>query len=207
MFTDLWSRWLSRASQTSAGRRPCAAARRRFQPALEMLEDRIVPAVYTGPTEGWMSELPGNTLLSELSIPGTHDSMTFGLPSGNVAQTQSIDLATQLAAGIRFLDIRLGPYFDPTTGSLAQADFECFHGIINSGQSFDTNVLAVCENFLADHQNECIVMSIKNDYTGPGACPAINSRAFSIRSSRKANSIGIRARIFRRWTRHAARSS
>jgi hypothetical protein len=48
MFTNLWTRWLSRSSPASAmrRRRPAAVTRRRFRPALERMEDRIAPALY-----------------------------------------------------------------------------------------------------------------------------------------------------------------
>ncbi len=61
----------------------------------------------------WMSDLNNSLLISELSIPGTHDSMTFkgDLASGAaMAQCQVISLEQQLEAGIRSLDIRLAHY-------------------------------------------------------------------------------------------------
>src|SRR5438874_2499396 len=52
----------------------------------------------------WMGALPDQLRLSELSIPGTHDSMSFH--GGDAVQTQSMPLSTQLESGIRVLDIR-----------------------------------------------------------------------------------------------------
>ena len=34
--------------------------------------------------EGWMSELPDNVLLSKLSIPGTHNSMSYTCYEANI---------------------------------------------------------------------------------------------------------------------------
>ena len=52
----------------------------------------------------WMKRLPDNKKLSELSIPGTHDTCArFG---GDFAQCQSLALRDQFSIGLRFLDIR-----------------------------------------------------------------------------------------------------
>ncbi|HWR47487.1 MAG TPA: hypothetical protein VN327_07745, partial [Pseudonocardiaceae bacterium] len=58
-----------------------------------------------------MRDIPGDTPVTELSIPGTHNSGCIGGPFG-LAQTQDLDLSDQLNAGIRFLDIRLAHYQD-----------------------------------------------------------------------------------------------
>jgi 1-phosphatidylinositol phosphodiesterase len=52
----------------------------------------------------WMTDLKDNVLLSELSIPGTHDTMSFY--GGDAVQTQGMSLPNQLISGIRVLDIR-----------------------------------------------------------------------------------------------------
>ncbi|MEX1551649.1 MULTISPECIES: hypothetical protein [Enterococcus] len=58
----------------------------------------------------WMNELKDNTRLSELSIPGTHDSATHAIKHTvglGYVKTQSIDITRQLNNGIRFLDARV----------------------------------------------------------------------------------------------------
>jgi hypothetical protein len=58
----------------------------------------------------WMSYIDGNKKLSELTIPGTHDTCAEDVNKGEVVrefvQTQNKPLNEQLDAGIRFLDIR-----------------------------------------------------------------------------------------------------
>jgi 1-phosphatidylinositol phosphodiesterase len=104
-----------------------------------------------------MARLPGSTLLSEISLPGTHDSgaSVFG---GDIAFTQSMDLATQLNSGIRAWDIRLGEY----SGRL-----ELYHGIARQGQDFQNDVLATADAFLQAHPTESIVMRVKEEQTVP----------------------------------------
>ncbi|MCB2615736.1 phosphatidylinositol-specific phospholipase C, partial [Listeria monocytogenes] len=62
-------------------------------------------------TKQWMSALPDTTNLAALSIPGTHDTMSY---HGDItwtltkplAQPQTMSLYQQLEAGIRYIDIR-----------------------------------------------------------------------------------------------------
>ena len=54
----------------------------------------------------WMSPLDGGLLLSQLSIPGTHDSGARFEPLSRTAKCQTLTIGQQLDAGARFLDIR-----------------------------------------------------------------------------------------------------
>lgn len=54
--------------------------------------------------DSWMSNIPDETLLSNITIPGTHDSCaTSNIP---FVRTQYLSITKQLEAGIRFLDLR-----------------------------------------------------------------------------------------------------
>jgi 1-phosphatidylinositol phosphodiesterase len=105
----------------------------------------------------WMSWLSSNASLSELSIPGTHDSGA-SRAGGNIVLTQSMSLPEQLKSGIRAWDIRLGQDAD---GRL-----KIYHGIIQQGQDFETDVLAVASGFLDAYPSETILMRVKHD-NGP----------------------------------------
>ncbi len=59
---------------------------------------------YTG--RGWMGALDGGTLLSALSIPGSHDSGALHEPLRGTSRCQNLAIAEQLAIGVRYLDIR-----------------------------------------------------------------------------------------------------
>ena len=102
--------------------------------------------------QNWMSQIPDNKYLSELDIPGTHDSGTQSLSIW--AKTQGWTVSEQLTAGIRFLDIRIGNFGDT---------FDIVHGSIKvSGLTFD-DVLETCYSFLKSHQTETIIMSVQRD--------------------------------------------
>jgi 1-phosphatidylinositol phosphodiesterase len=104
------------------------------------------------PHASWMRDIPEDTPVTALSIPGTHNSASIGGPFG-FAQTQNLDLATQLDRGIRFLDIRLAQ---------CQSDLHIHHDMKCMGKDY-TDILTVCRNFLDKHPSETILMSIKDE--------------------------------------------
>ena len=51
----------------------------------------------------WMSELPDNAYVAQVSIPGTHDTATgHGTTMDTYSKTQEITIDQQLELGIRF---------------------------------------------------------------------------------------------------------
>ena len=102
----------------------------------------------------WMKSLPETLSLSNLSIPGTHD--TCALRNGfsfGFAKCQSWTLEDQLEAGIRFLDIRCRHRLNR---------FEIYHGVISQEITF-MQVLDICEAFLKKNPSECLLMSVKEE--------------------------------------------
>jgi hypothetical protein len=137
--------------------------RRTIGYGLEHLEQRLVLA------GDWLSVLPDSRLLSELSIPSTHDALSDCangcFPSGTLAsQAQALSLQSQLDLGIRGLDIRVDHAFAGTTIG-APAGYSYFfgivHGVVPMGYEFRDDVLQVVAGFLAAHPNEMILMSIQ----------------------------------------------
>ena len=102
----------------------------------------------------WMSRQPDDVRLSELSLPGTHDSCALhdGLSFG-FAKCQTWSLEDQLKAGIRFIDIRCRHMNDRLF---------IYHGIIDQQMTFE-EVRDICKKFLQEHPTECIVMSVKEE--------------------------------------------
>jgi 1-phosphatidylinositol phosphodiesterase len=104
------------------------------------------------PHASWLRGIPEDTPVTALSIPGTHNSASIGGLFG-FAQTQNLDIAAQLDAGIRFLDIRLAQ---------CQSDLHVHHDVKCMGTSY-TDILTVCRNFLDKHPSETILMSVKDE--------------------------------------------
>lgn len=101
----------------------------------------------------WMGSIPGDSLLSALSIPGTHESCArYG---GVAFECQTWPLIQQLEYGIRFLDIRCRHYKDR---------FPIHHSLVYEHLDFGPGVMQICIDFLKANPRECIVMSIKKEY-------------------------------------------
>ena len=95
----------------------------------------------------WMGQLSDNLYLSELSLPGSHDTMSrFG---GPLVYCQSLTLDKQLNAGIRAFDIRLRHIEDV---------FAIHHGVTFQNAFFGSDVLDVFRDFLISHPAETIIM-------------------------------------------------
>ncbi len=101
----------------------------------------------------WMAGQGDTTPLTRLTIPGTHDS---GARHGGLwTECQNWTIAQQLAAGIRFLDIRCRV----TGGS-----FAIHHGAFFQHMMFG-DVLIACRDFLAAHPSETVLMRVKQEYS------------------------------------------
>ena len=118
-----------------------------------------------GKTAGddWMKALDGAKLISQFSIPGTHDSGALFEPIRGTAKCQNLTIPAQLGAGVRFLDIRCRHQNDA---------FEIYHGPIYQKDNFE-NVVGYCLDFLRAHPSETIIMSVKEEYGATG-----NTRSF-----------------------------
>ncbi len=100
----------------------------------------------------WMRDIPDDARVIALSIPGTHDTCSVDGILG-FGKTQNLDLAHQLDAGIRFLDIRLAHYRD---------DLFVHHDVVHMGKKY-ADVLNICSSFLSQYPSEAILMSIKHE--------------------------------------------
>lgn len=100
----------------------------------------------------WMRDIPDGAPVKTLSIPGTHNSCSVDGLLG-FGKTQNLDLADQLNAGIRFLDIRLAHYQD---------NLFAHHDIVHMGKSY-ADILTICSSFLKQHPSEAVLMSVKEE--------------------------------------------
>ena len=119
-------------------------------------EFEIRASLYEGPSfSNWMSFLPDSKNISELAIPGTHDSGATSYFS-YLGRCQTRLIFEQLYnKGVRFLDIRC----KVTSGRLG-----IYHGPIYQWIYLD-DVLRECQMFLTAFPKESIIMSIKNEST------------------------------------------
>ena len=110
----------------------------------------------------WMKDIPDGTKLSEMTIPGTHDSCSlFGICC---ARTQSWTLVEQMKAGLRYFDIRLRRINDT---------LRAYHGFVDQKEMFDS-ILVYGLNFLEQNPTETIIYEIISEYD-----PLNSTKSFS----------------------------
>ncbi len=113
------------------------------------------PPRRAGPQD-WMAPLPSATPLRSLTIPGSHDS---GARHGGAwVECQDTPIGEQLAAGIRFLDVRC---------RAIDGVFAIHHGAFYQHLMFG-DVLIACRDFLAEHPGETVLMRVKQEYSSVG---------------------------------------
>jgi len=111
----------------------------------------------------WMGALDDHKSLSQFSIPGAHNSGALHEPFHGTSQCQHLAVSEQLAAGVRYLDVRCRHVDDA---------FAIHHGPISQKITF-ADVIDICTKFLAGNPSECIVMSVKEE-----SVPSHNTRTF-----------------------------
>lgn len=102
--------------------------------------------------KNWMAFIDSNKKISELSVPGTHDTMA-NYELTHMVRTQAMSLRGQLDSGIRFLDIRCN--YDGN-------QFKINHGPIGLKYNFD-DVLGTVSSFLEDNPTEAVFMRVKQE--------------------------------------------
>lgn len=106
----------------------------------------------------WMSKVPNSKRLSDMAIPGTHDSATFGIKSYELVteviaewakcQRDESNFKRQLEDGIRAFDIRVG-----TDGWLTHGGIDCWVKL--------TEAIDVFTQFLDAHPTETILACLR----------------------------------------------
>lgn len=107
--------------------------------------------------KSWMSGIPDHTPVSDISIPGTHDTMAYsgGVLIKDIVRTQTMTLEQQLNSGIRFVDIR---------AAYKTTRFDLYHGSVSLGFKLET-VLDTIAAFLKANPSETILMRFKQENT------------------------------------------
>ena len=121
----------------------------------------------------WMSAIRGETRLTEITMPGSHDSgaKAFEFPysaAAFVSKTQDKTIPQQLEAGVRFLDIRLEGKGegDNYEAFLTHGDATCVYqgsGHSTSGKFYLDYLIQNVMDFLEAHPSETVIICMKKD--------------------------------------------
>ncbi|MBB4634064.1 hypothetical protein [Longimicrobium terrae] len=108
-------------------------------------------------TKRWMASYPDRSL-TQLNIPGTHDTGTYGGNGESGTRCQTLSIEEQLDAGVRFLDLRLvlNPGADPD-------DLGIFHGDYFQHVWLRKDIMPKVVKFLADNPAECVVFCVNRN--------------------------------------------
>ncbi len=124
----------------------------------------------------WMHAFPNKTPLSALSLPGTHNSPTCypALPS---VRCQAVSITKQLENGVRFLDVRV-QINDVDKGANSDS-MELVHSAFPISLLGSVKMKTFVEevyDFLDEHPNETIIMSLKREGRGSGTDAIFSDR-------------------------------
>lgn len=100
----------------------------------------------------WMRPLADAMAACDIVLPGTHDS--GAQHGGALLQTQDLDIAAQLEAGVRAFDIRLREH----KGQLGLYHSHAFQRVY-----WESDVLPTLITFLKQHPSEWLVVSLKRE--------------------------------------------
>lgn len=105
-----------------------------------------------------MSRVEDSRSLTELVVPGTHDSGALHEPLAGLAKTQELTIAEQLEVGVRFLDLR---------ARIIDDEFWLYHGSLDQDQPFD-GVFGAMYQYLDANPSEVIIASLKEEVMRSG---------------------------------------
>ncbi|EFX05335.1 phosphatidylinositol-specific phospholipase c [Grosmannia clavigera kw1407] len=112
----------------------------------------------------WMSGAPDDWSLALLSLPGTHDTLTHRVHS-EWYQCQNSALATQLRAGVRYLDVRARVQIPPSPSKRGEGEpwpLGIYHGDAYTGYGF-AEVVSTVFAFLDANPSEIVVLRLKEE--------------------------------------------
>ncbi|MDD7181729.1 MAG: phosphatidylinositol-specific phospholipase C domain-containing protein [Bacilli bacterium] len=117
------------------------------------------------PADDWMAEIDGKTKLSNIFLPGTHDSCTQFIGLSYVFRCQNSSIKAQLENGYRYLDIRLALDEDNTDKLILKHNFsKCRRsGSLFSSTLYLDHVVDDVYSFLNHHPSETVIMCMKNE--------------------------------------------
>ena len=101
----------------------------------------------------WMSYIHDDTKISDISIPGTHDSGATHSIFDVSGKCQDLSVKQQLRVGVRFFDLRL---------QLVNDEFKIVHSFVKQNLSFK-KVMKDLSNFINENNSEFIIISLKKE--------------------------------------------
>ncbi len=116
--------------------------------------------------KNWMRNLSDNIKISEINLPGTHNSCTKKVQFSYLSKCHNLSIYEQLNIGVRYLDIRVEMNADKLKTVHSIADCYTPHG--KKKKLLLDYVLDDCKKFLTENPTETLILCIKRD-DGPSS--------------------------------------
>lgn len=109
----------------------------------------------------WMKNIGDNLKISEINLPGTHNSCTKKVQFGILSKCHNLTITEQLNIGVRFLDVRVEVFHNKlkTVHSIT----DCYNPHAFGQKLLLDNVIDDCKSFLELNPDETIIVCIKRD--------------------------------------------
>ena len=117
-------------------------------------------------SRNWMKNLSDSALVTDLNIPGTHDSGTGRVTvfTEGYAKCQSKSITEQLNCGIRYLDLRINE-----KGLINHGGVSCWKSLFK--KLYIQDIENYITDFLKSNSSETVILQIKSE--GGGNCANI----------------------------------
>lgn len=116
--------------------------------------------------QNWMNYLPDSALITNINIPGTHDSGTAKVTmcTDGYAKCQSKSITEQLNSGVRYLDLRVNE-----NGLINHGGIACRKSFFS--KLYIGDIENYVSNFLRSNPSETVILQVKSE--GGGNCANI----------------------------------
>ena len=101
----------------------------------------------------WLKNVGDNIKITDVSLPGTHDSGATHSIADVAGKCQDISIKTQLDIGVRFFDLRL---------QLVNDEFKIVHSFVDQNLKF-SSVVDDMYNFIKENSSEFLIISVKQE--------------------------------------------
>lgn len=109
----------------------------------------------------WMKNIPDTCLISEINVPGTHDSCARFIRISHISKCQDLSIPQQLEIGIRFLDLRVKKKKKKLI--LVHGITTCYEDVKKKKPLTLDKVISDCRKFLSANPTETVFISFKRD--------------------------------------------
>lgn len=109
----------------------------------------------------WMEKIGDSVKISEINLPGTHNSCTKKVQFGILSKCHDLTISEQLNIGVRFLDVRVQACGKKlkTVHSIT----DCYKPRTFGQKLFLDDVIEDCKTFLKTNPSETVIICIKRD--------------------------------------------